>query len=480
MKARELRQIGIPQGLLPLAYKVISSSNIPKQDIENLMKGVAEDPAIYVNSATFGELAKAIIEHRISTPIFTPRESPAPYKQWGDNIEDGAIQQMKNACQLPISVSGALMPDGHQGYGLPIGGVLATDNAIIPYAVGVDIACRMKLTALNMPVSALWGDEGDRLAEVLEKETRFGAGANFEKHREHEVMDDGRWKEVKAPGHGKGRSTLLKDLASQQLGTSGGGNHFVEFGIFEIREEVDQVFKENDLGEGMCVALLSHSGSRGPGKRTADYYSQLAMDLHPELPEELKHLAWLDLDTEAGQEYWEAMQLMGKFAAANHDCIHRHIVEALGAKISFQAENHHNFAWKEQHGGKEVIVHRKGATPAGRGVIGIIPGTMADDAYVVSGLGSKESLESASHGAGRAMSRKAAREKFSWHDVNSLLSERGVRLLSSGLDECPMAYKKIKQVMKDQVDLIKPIAKFSPKIVKMAPDNPKRWHKKRR
>ena len=479
MKAKDLKELGIPSGILPIAFETLNRAHMPVADMENIIRGIVKSPEDSTGTTLFGDLAKALIEHRSQNPVFQPRSTPAPYKQWGDNIEDGAIQQMKNACQLPISVSGALMPDGHQGYGLPIGGVLATDNAVIPYAVGVDIACRMKITALNMPVSALWGDEGDRLAEVLEKETRFGAGANFQKHRDHEVMDDGRWKEIKAPGRGKGRSTLLKDLASQQLGTSGGGNHFVEFGIFEIREEVDQIFKESDLGEGMCVALLSHSGSRGPGKRTADYYSKLAMDLHPELPEELKHLAWLDLDTEAGQEYWEAMQLMGKFAAANHDCIHRHIIEALGVKVSFQAENHHNFAWKERHDGREVIVHRKGATPAGKDVIGVIPGTMADDAYIVSGLGNKESLESASHGAGRAMSRKAAREKFNWHDVRSLLGERGVRLLSSGLDECPMAYKKIKQVMEDQIDLVRPIAKFSPKIVKMAPDKPKSWHKKK-
>src|SRR5690606_16178966 len=152
-------------------------------------------------------------------------------------------------------------------------------------------------------------------------------------------------------------------------------------------------------------ALLTHSGSRGTGASVASYYSRLAMDLHPELPKQLRHLAWLDLDSQAGQEYWEAMSLMGRYAAANHAVIHRQTARHLKADVLLDVENHHNFAWKEVHdfggGEREVIVHRKGATPAGRGVLGIIPGSMASPGYLVRGKGSSQSLESASHGAGR-------------------------------------------------------------------------------
>src|SRR6185295_15951446 len=173
-----------------------------------------------------------------------------------------------------------------------------------------------------------------------------------------------------------------------------------------------------------------------------------------QIPDELLRLAWLSLDSQEGQEYWNAMNLMGQYAAANHGCIHQHIAENLGAQVLLDLENHHNFAWKEKHvidgAEREVVVHRKGATPAGKGVLGIIPGSMASPGFVVSGKGNPESLNSASHGAGRVMSRKAANEKFNWKDVNRLQRERGVTLISAGLDEVPMAYKNIKEVMAAQ------------------------------
>src|SRR5436305_11478417 len=159
---------------------------------------------------------------------------------------------------------------------------------------------------------------------------------------------------------------------------------------------------------GEYLALLTHSGSRGAGARVADFHSRLAMDSHPELPPELKRLAWLDMGTEAGQEYWAAMNLMGKYAAANHEMIHKKVAKAIGAKSVGSVENHHNFAWREKHGGRDLYVHRKGATPAGVGVLGVIPGSMASPGYVVRGRGNAASLASASHGAGRVMRRTAA------------------------------------------------------------------------
>ena len=223
----------------------------------------------------------------------------------------------------------------------------------------------------------------------------------------------------------------LKDRAADQLGTSGSGNHFVEFGTLTLDRD--------DLGlkAGVYLALLSHSGSRGTGAGVAEHYSKLAMSKHPELPKELLHLAWLDLDSQEGQEYWLAMELMGRYAAANHELIHRHVAEHLGADVLLDIENHHNFAWKESHGGREVIVHRKGATPAGAGVLGIIPGSMGTAGYVVRGKGNAESLNSASHGAGRKMSRTAAKERFTWDDAKKFLAEHSVDLLSAGLDEVP-------------------------------------------
>ena len=380
------------------------------------------------------------------------------YRQWGERLDPEAIKQMENACLLPVAVAGALMPDAHVGYGLPIGGVLATDNAVIPYAVGVDIACRMKMSVLDIPVGDL-EQKQDRLARAIEAETRFGVGASFKHRREHEVMDADWTVSVVTRQN--------RDRAWSQLGTSGSGNHFVEFGLFTAHSKI------GDLEAGTYVALLSHSGSRGTGATVCDYYSKLAVARLPDLPRELKRLAWLPLDSQEGREYWNAMELMGRYAAANHACIHRHITRNLGATVLLGLENHHNFAWKEKHviqgAEREVIVHRKGATPAGEGVLGIIPGSMASPGFVVSGKGNPASLDSAAHGAGRAMSRKAARGKFNWKDINRFLDERGVTLLSAGLDEVPMAYKDIHEVMAAQSDLVRILGQFDPKLVKMAP-----------
>ncbi len=347
------------------------------------------------------------------------------------------------------------MPDAHVGYGLPIGGVLATDNAVIPYAVGVDIACRMKLSVLDLPSKAL-RSQVDRLSNALKVETSFGMGARWGKRRDHEVMDMD-WSVTPI-------TRQVRDKAWSQLGTSGSGNHFVEFGRLTL--EAPQI----GLETGEYVALLSHSGSRGAGHAVASHYSTLAMDTHPELPRQLRHLAWLDLDTDAGREYWRAMELMGAYAAANHAVIHDGIVRHLGARVLTGVENHHNFAWKETHGKREVIVHRKGATPAGAGVFGVIPGSMAAPGFIVRGKGLPAALKSGSHGAGRVMSRSAARTAFRWSHVRTLLAEREITLLSAGLDEAPMAYKDIHEVMAQQADLVEIIARFDPTIVRMAPE----------
>ena len=387
------------------------------------------------------------------------RDRDAPYQIWGTNLEPDAVQQLKNACKLPVAISGALMPDAHVGYGLPIGGVLATHEAVIPYAVGVDIACRMKMTVLDLPVSML-ADEQPRLTNALERETKFGMGAAFRSRRQHDVMDR-EWGVTPV-------TSRMKDRAWAQLGTSGSGNHFVEFGELTVLDETV------GLSRGTYLALLSHSGSRGTGAQVAQHYSRLARNLHPELPRELAQLAWLDLSTEAGQEYWSAMELMGRYAAANHELIHRYIARALGVEVMLDLENHHNFAWRERHrlpdgSYAEVIVHRKGATPAGAGVLGIIPGSMGTPGYVVRGKGVARSLNSAAHGAGRRMSRTKAKQMFRWETAQKFLRERRVTLLSAGLDEVPMAYKDIDEVMAAQSDLVEPIARFEPRLVKMAP-----------
>lgn len=395
-------------------------------------------------------------------PAIPPRSTPAPWRQWGAQlVDEGAAGQMRRACSLPVAARGALMPDAHKGYGLPIGGVLAVKNAVIPYAVGVDIACRMRLTVLDMPLSMLGRAERNALRQALKTETRFGLGALFppKERREHPVLDED-W----------GFAPVLRDnqkKAWKQLGTSGTGNHFVEFGELSLNDAA--MLGGTRLAPGTYLALLSHSGSRGTGEAVAKYYSNVAAQRCADLPYELKHLSWLDLESEAGQEYWAAMQLMGRYAAANHELIHRHILLSLGANALTHVENHHNFAWKEPVDGEEAIVHRKGATPAALGVEGIIPGSMGTPAYVVRGKGNALALNSCAHGAGRCMSRSAAFQALDTEEVRQRLNESGVELLSGQLDEAPAVYKDIDAVMAAQSDLVEVVARFAPRMVRMAP-----------
>lgn len=255
----------------------------------------------------------------------------------------------------------------------------------------------------------------------------------------------------------------LKKKAYDQLGTSGHGNHFVDIGIVDIKESI----KEKNLSPGKYFAILSHSGSRGTGAEIARYYTKVASELC-ELPKGAKPLAWLDLSTQEGEEYWKAMTWAGDYSAANHHIIHDKLSKALGEKPIAMIENHHNFAWKEtQPNGEQWIIHRKGATPASKGALGVIPGSMASPAYIVEGLGNEESLNSAAHGAGRLMSRSAAKKQFTPNQLREHLAEKGITLIGAGTDEAPMAYKNINTVMAEQDDLVKKIAIFEPKIVKM-------------
>jgi len=457
MNTKDLLRLGVPLGEATRRATDFISQFIlgggDKSRLHEEVQAIVRNPSAFVDDPLRGEFARALLK---APP--PPRTEPVKYRQWGEGLEHEAVMQMEKACLLPVAVAGALMPDAHVGYGLPIGGVLATENAVIPYAVGVDIACRMKMTVLDIPARDL-AQKQDRLTRAIEAETRFGIGAAFKERREHDVLD--------ADWSVSPITKQYKDRAWSQLGTSGSGNHFVEFGLFTAHGPI------HGLEAGTYVALLSHSGSRGTGAAVCDHYSKLAFAQFKNLPGELKRLAWLSLESQEGREYWAAMELMGRYAAANHALIHRHIAANLGAQVLLDLENHHNFAWKERHviGGveREVIVHRKGATPAGEGVLGIIPGSMASPGFVVSGKGNAQSLNSASHGAGRAMSRKAANAKFNWKDVNRFLRERGVTLISAGLDEVPMAYKNIREVMAAQSDLVAVLGQFDPKLVKMAP-----------
>ena len=462
MNRRRLLALGVPEDLVNDArrcgQRAAEALGFKRKDIELALTAVLEEPTAYRDDQCFGLLAEGLLADQDAAHELKDK-GPAPYAQWGENLDDNAIRQMNDACSVPVSVAGALMPDCHLGYGLPIGGVLATEGAVIPYAVGVDIACRMRLSITDLAPEQIEDDRGQHFERSLKKGTRFGTGVGWKNRQSHDVLDHD-WSVSPVTNDNK-------DLAWKQLGTSGSGNHFVEWGILDLPED--------DLGlkAGQYVALLSHSGSRGAGARVCGHYSRVAKDRLPKKYKQFDRLAWLSLDTQEGQEYWNAMNLMGEYAAANHAVIHRNVLREAGAQALSTVENHHNFAWKEEHQGRELIVHRKGATPAGEGVLGIIPGSMSTPGFVVRGKGHPDSLNSASHGAGRQMSRTQAKKEFTWGPWKKHLAEQGVKLLAAGIDEVPGVYKDIHQVMDAQTDLVDRIGAFQPRVVMMCGDNSK-------
>jgi len=293
IRGKDLIKLGFPDGRVVGVAINMALKYCKRQTLEEVMatlKLVLASPSDYLDHPHFAMVAEELVE-----PPEEIREekaiasTPLSYKAFGSvGIDEKTVAQMDVAMRLPVSQAGALMPDAHLGYGLPIGGVLAIKNAVIPYGVGMDIGCRMCLT-------------------VYDYKPKF-----------------------------------LK-TNRKQIGSSGSGNHFVEFGTVQITEQ------ENDLGLpiGDYVGILSHSGSRGFGAYIARHYTQIAMETCF-LPKEAKHLAWLNLDSEAGMEYWLAMNLAGDYASACHAHIHKRLSAALGERPIATVENHHNFAWKEQ------------------------------------------------------------------------------------------------------------------------------------
>jgi tRNA-splicing ligase RtcB len=470
LTGKELRGIGYPEGpVISIAMNTMEQNykRLSKRDALEILGSILQSPNQYSGDIVLGKIAEALIpKPRTANDEIPLKEQGLPFAVFGsEGIEPGAMQQMHTAVKIPVAVAGALMPDAHHGYGLPIGGVLATERAVIPYGVGVDIGCRMCLSVFDIDIKELAQKE-HYFTRELNEATLFGSGSMFDKPVDHEVMHRKEFNELALL---KG----LQDRARRQLGSSGSGNHFVEFGAVEVTGKDDVL----NLEAGTYLGLLSHSGSRALGAGIANHYTKIAKEKR-RLPAEAQNLAWLNLSEPEGMEYWMAMTLAGDYASACHHIIHKKIAAQLGRQPVKMVENHHNFAWKEMYEGREVIVHRKGATPAGKDVLGIIPGSMSAPGFIVKGKGEAASLSSASHGAGRRMSRTVALKSVTHKEMNELLEAKGIKLLGGGLDEAPFAYKDIHQVMKAQEALVHTVGTFHPKIVKMDGAVAKQWKKK--
>ena len=460
IKPKELNSIGYTDNIAKsIAIETIHKhcKHSSKEEIISVLQNIIRYPDKYKTHQIWGKLAEIVSPFKVEQLSYELREENIPYRIFGEeNIDELARQQMTTAMKLPVTVAGALMPDGCAGYGLPIGGVLATtDDIVIPYAVGKDIACRMCLTILDVEADFIYKNH-DKIVKVLIENTSFGSDNKPTGCHPHPVFDKSEFQEI--PILKKNREKAIR-----QLGSSGMGNHFVD--ICEV--ELDSGNKVG-LPQGRYAAILSHSGSRGLGSEIADFYTAIAKETC-QLPRQAGPFAWLSLKNESGQEYWRCMEIAGEYSAANHDLIHHRITKALHLKSLLTISNHHNFAWKETlTDGTNVIIHRKGATPAHLGELGIIPGSMTSPGYLVSGKGNADSLFSASHGAGRMMSRFDARNSISRHAMKKLLADRGVTLIGGTTEEAPQAYKDIDMVISAQNELINIEGRILPKIVIMS------------
>jgi len=368
-----------------------------------------------------------------------------PIKMWLDDIENGALQQAKNLANLPFAFKWvAIMPDSHQGYGMPIGGVLATSQVIIPNAVGVDIGCGM--VAVQTSLREI---DTDTLKQIMGK-ARNAIPVGFNHQKEAQAWD--------GFDHAPDIPIIQQELSSarRQLGTLGGGNHFIEI----------------QRGDDGFIWLMIHSGSRNFGLKTANIYHKTARALcekwQSDLPD--KDLSFLPMDIKEGREYYDAMSFCLKFAQANRALMMKRLTEIVsditGAAVRDEINIHHNYAAFEDHYGRNVLVHRKGATKATSGLRGIIPGSMGTSSYIVTGLGNPESFESCSHGAGRKMGRKEAARTLDLEEEQRKMTGviHGLRSTKE-LDEAPGAYKDIDVVMKNQRDLVNISVKLIPLAV---------------
>jgi tRNA-splicing ligase RtcB len=371
-----------------------------------------------------------------------PQYQNSPIKVFGQH-DDATIAQMRNCMSVGNAVAGVICADGHLGYAQPVGGVIAYEKQISISGVGFDIGCGNMAVRLDTPFSAVQ----DRVGEIIKDVHRvisFGVGRTNDERVEHELFDDGdAWREADREDY--------RQKAVAQLGTVGSGNHYVDL----MRDEQGFVW------------IGVHFGSRGLGHSSATKYLKAAggkdgMNVPP---------AIVDEDSEIGRRYIAAMQLAGRYSYAGREWVVERVRKIIGGNITDTVHNHHNYAWRENHNGRDLWVVRKGATPAFPGQRGFVGGSMGDDAVILEGVDSAEakaSLYSTVHGAGRLFGRKEAKRRFTRQEMDAWLQERGVTLVGADLDESPMAYRRLPDVLAEHSNSVKVLHTLRPFAVAMA------------
>ena len=371
-----------------------------------------------------------------------PEFQNSPLKVFGQHDEN-TLAQMKNCMAIGNVVAGVICADGHLGYAQPVGGVIAYEKQISISGVGFDIGCGNMAVRLDTPFSAIADNIGPIIKDV-QRIISFGVGRTNDERVEHELLDDTEaWKASDMGDY--------RQKAVAQLGTVGSGNHYVDL----MRDEAGFVW------------IGVHFGSRGLGHTSATKYLKAAggkdgMNVPP---------AVIDEDSEIGRRYIAAMELAGRYSYAGREWVVERVRKIIGGAVTDMVHNHHNYAWRENHGGRDLWVVRKGATPARPGQRGFVGGSMGDDAVIIEGVESEEakaSLYSTVHGAGRLFGRKEAKRRFTKAEMDAWLQARGVTLVGADLDESPMAYRRLPEVLAAHSNSIKVLHTLRPFAVAMA------------
>ena len=366
----------------------------------------------------------------------------SPLKIFGQH-DEATVAQMRNCMAVGNVVAGVICADGHLGYAQPVGGVIAYEKQISISGVGFDIGCGNMAVRLDTPYSAIEDKVGDIIRDVS-RVISFGVGRTNDERVEHDLFDDGdAWRESDMEAY--------RQKAGTQLGTVGSGNHYVDL----MRDEVGLTW------------IGVHFGSRGLGHTSATRYLKAAggkdgMNVPP---------AVIDEDSELGRRYIAAMELAGRYSYAGREWVIERVRKIIGGSVTDMVHNHHNYAWRESHDGRDLWVVRKGATPAFPGQRGFVGGSMGDDAVIVEGVDSLEaraSLYSTVHGAGRLFGRKEAKRRFTKAEMDAWLQQRGVTLIGADLDESPMAYRRLPEVIAEHAGTVKVRHTLRPFAVAMA------------
>jgi tRNA-splicing ligase RtcB len=366
----------------------------------------------------------------------------SPLKIFGQH-DEATVAQMRNCMAVGNVVAGVICADGHLGYAQPVGGVIAYEKQISISGVGFDIGCGNMAVRLDTPYSAIEDKVGDIIRDVS-RVISFGVGRTNDERVEHDLFDDGdAWRESDMEAY--------RQKAVTQLGTVGSGNHYVDL----MRDEVGLTW------------IGVHFGSRGLGHTSATRYLKAAggkdgMNVPP---------AVIDEDSELGRRYIAAMELAGRYSYAGREWVIERVRKIIGGSVTDMVHNHHNYAWRESHDGRDLWVVRKGATPAFPGQRGFVGGSMGDDAVIIEGVDSPEaraSLYSTVHGAGRLFGRKEAKRRFTKAEMDAWLQQRGVTLIGADLDESPMAYRRLPEVIAEHAGTVKVRHTLRPFAVAMA------------